>query len=236
MKKLIIHIGVHKTGTTSFQRLLRANQKHMIENNVRPIFELDRNRARRFNLFDLSHLHLRACLKTGARLRGQISELQEHEKATFEDSFAKAVNTHPEDTLIASAEVFCFMREETEKEKLSAFFAKLDRKVEILLVLRDLTSWKQSWENQLQKDPKVAPLLNSFPEEERINADWYYDTESILNFWQDLGKVHKFQYEDHDDICEPLVNFLGFTMQELRDVERLNKRKNLDAPTDIQSR
>ena len=227
MKKLIIHIGVHKTGTTSFQRLLQINQKYLIDNNVRPIFELDRNNARRFNLFDLSHLHLRASLKTGARLRGNVPERKEHEKAAFEDNFIKAINGYPEDTIIASAESFCFMRESKEKEKLANLFAQIDREVEFLLVWRHLVSWKESWKNQLHTGAKIADLSVSFPAEERIDAEWYYDTDAILNFWQELGKVHTFQYEDYDNICEPLMNFLGLSMQDLMKIGRHNKRKEL---------
>ncbi len=71
--RLVLHVGTHKTGSSSFQRSLMLNETGLAEHGGGVIRELDlharTSNPNEFNLTSLSQLFMRPELATPARLK-----------------------------------------------------------------------------------------------------------------------------------------------------------------------
>lgn len=125
-KRLIVHMGVHRTGTTAIQETLKKNRSSLLEQGVLypRLFGED------------AHIALPGRLK---KRRLSAKMLREEIKKADTDE------TH---TVILSAEDFCTLKRFTFLRELQKEFD-----VEVVLYLRRQTEWLESWYNQHIKWP-----------------------------------------------------------------------------------
>jgi hypothetical protein len=211
-RRLILHIGTQKTGTTSFQKSLYANRKRLLELGIRSLSEAVPGQLatgeRRRNLVGLAHLMLRRSLLTGPRIRGVVPALDDHQRQERLARRADRLKTVLEETIILSAEAFCFFRTAQEKARLRDFIARTGRAVTVLLVLRDQASWRASWASQLNKPDGLRAIVDAQTDANRIDADWYFDRAAILDFWSEFD-LQTLQYGDSDNIVDDLFRRAG---------------------------
>jgi hypothetical protein len=200
--RIILHIGTHKTGTSSFQQSLRANARRLKRRGTAP-FSLPLARARRFgfrkttyNCTNLAQAFLRPGCATIARIRAKALRPKPAKQAATRSRMLDLIARHREPALIVSAEAFCFLRTPDEKALLRAFLDATGREVQIVLTLRDEADWRASWNNQLRKKPEVWKRMTALPEEQRTDAAWYFDRAAIIDFWSDLGDLTIVDYDE----------------------------------------
>lgn len=226
-RRLILHVGTHKTGTSSFQKSLKQNRIHLLERGVRTFSEAalnpDSTEQRTFNLVRLGHLFLRRSLRTSPRLRGFVPDLDDEMRAERIAKSADAINNVPQRMVIMSAESFCFLRTVQEKARLQDFIVRTGREVTVLLVLRDEVSWRSSWANQLGKLNGLRAALDAQADANRIDADWYFDRAAIVDFWSDFD-LQTLQYGDSDNIVDDLFRRIGVDTTGLKTNLRANVR------------
>lgn len=227
-KRLILHIGTHKTGTTSFQRLLADNETILQAQGVFAVSEPKHRRAdgpRSFNCVGMADLFLRPEVLSGARLRQHwISQLPLEARQNELSQRQTLLAGRTEEVMVLSAEVLCFLRTASEQADVRHFLAALERRVQIVLVTRDMAEWRASWASQLAKDPKVAQGMIGLAPAQRIDGPWYFDLEAIRQFWQPLGQVIELAYDDHSDICRSIFQAAPIPSCGVIWPQRLNQR------------
>lgn len=218
-KRLILHVGTHKTGTSSFQMALRRNAGALRERGIRPIpaprFENgERVRGKRFNNSFIAHLLIRPELRTGARYRGIYPEWTGPQRQRRLMRLAERLAGMEEDTLIVSAEGLCFLRTEAERKRLSEFLGQVGRRVESFVVFRNDAAWRESWLAQLSDHEDLLDKVRAEPEDRTILGDWYFDKEAIRQFWSPFN-LAELRYEDHPNIIPALLERMGIGQEGL---------------------
>ena len=227
-KRLILHIGTHKTGTSSFQSSLVDNRPSLMAQGLTPILETKRidgvtTGTRRANIAAKAHLFIRPELRTPSRYNKVSPELSNRQRQTRRAKLAERLRKLTAPSVLLSAEAFCFLRTPEEQNSMRDFLSQTEREITTLMVLRNEADWRASWENQIQNKPAMFRYFQNQPDEVCINADWYYDISAIRAFWAPFN-LTEMSYEAHDNIVDALFHFIGISTAALNTDIRLNSR------------
>lgn len=231
--RLILHVGTHKTGTTSFQESLKVNADILRDKGVGAVGETlvgrDGEARFRYNLAGLSDLFIRPEIATGFRLRhGHDTPTPRFEAAVRRSRWAIDLRRRPERDLLLSAEGFCFLRTAAEARRLRRFLAATRRRPVILLATRNAADWRASWTAQLMKNKSVRAGLAKADPAHRIDADWYFDVDAIRSFWSGLGELREIDFDAtmavEGNIVPRLYREAGIDLDGLDVDVRLNTR------------
>lgn len=152
-RTIYLHIGKHKTGSSSIQKFLKRAQYHLGEKGYKIISDLEvfpgggLGETSRFNCFHIAHVLLRPGLRTPARLRGRVPILPDPV------AVARQVNAfldaQIESRAILSAEALSFLRSPEEQELYRIMF----RGFQIVPIgfFRQPADWLRSWYAQIEK-------------------------------------------------------------------------------------
>ncbi|HHL20353.1 MAG TPA: hypothetical protein ENJ52_02365 [Aliiroseovarius sp.] len=192
-KRLYLHIGPHKTGTSAFQASLRANRMALRRRGVH-VVSAPAQSFRQWlrpptNLKRLAHLMIRSELKTIWRMKGAAPHLTREEADAELARAARRLARVKSPRMILSGEAFFFLREAEEKARVSRFLEVVGRPVTVLCVNRDEADWRRSWEYELHRDPAIPQGLAGLAEDERPDGEWYFDRDAVRAFWRDLPGV-----------------------------------------------
>ena len=233
-RRILMHIGTHKTGTTSFQACLRRNLKPLKAQGYY-VFREKVNRAgaqtrARFNVGPFAHQFLRSELVTRPRLDNVpgVENGAEHRRRRIERVAHRLANNPSRDVII-STEVFCYARTPEEAAELARFFDLTGRRPEIFVTFREEASWRKSWGVQMRN---YTELLKSHPpidEAQDTRADWYYDRAEIETFWRALAPLHVLNFETDRDENGDLSGRLFAEMGVETSGMQLDIRKNVTA-------
>lgn len=227
-KRIILHIGTHKTGTSSFQRSLMANAETLIARGVRPMQEEvlhSAKRQHRTNVSGIAHLFIRPALRTVARINGSVEDLTPSQTAERRDRLAQRLKEITEPLVIVSSESFCFLRSAEEQAQLRRMLEQVGRWVETLVVFRDDASWRTSWQNQLQKRPEVSAQI-ALGQEDGLLEDWYFDKAAIRHFWSPFG-LREIDYGASENIVETLYQAMNVPCDGILTEFNVNRSKPL---------
>lgn len=148
MKKIIIHIGDAKTGTSSIQNHLTKNRKHLEEKGI--LY----SKVGLLATYGIANHKLSYCLKNN----------REEDQKNADSLYANLKNeidSSPCDYIIISSEGFCSLRTVTEIEKLRSYLSDYD--VKILAYLRRPDLWIESWYPQIVKnEPFVTVTFEEY--------------------------------------------------------------------------
>ena len=247
MKRLFLHIGTHKTGTSSFQLSLKKNEEDLIANGFRTVFgpvyrgkKLAPNKKGANNNF-FANLLLRPEVRSGARIRGWVPELTRDQCVRELENQANEISKFDEETLIITSEVLCFLRTPYEQELLQKFVKDVGRETHSLVVFRNEKEWRASWENQLTKDINVArEIAREKDRDASILGDWYYDKAKIREFWAPFN-LREIEYEAQRNIVQTLYSEMGVSLESektdvfinLRQQDPTPSQKNASSPEGI---
>lgn len=201
-KRLYLHIGTHKTGTTSFQASLRVNFDRLKRNGYHAFSLPGRKvkwyklRWRKYNAAMVANSFLRPGIASIARLKARDRNPTPETQAKLRAKYLKKMKAVSAPNLIVSAEGFTFLRTAEEKALLREFLESLGREVKIILVSRGEEGWRASWKNQVRKRPNIWKRTQDLPDEQRADGEWYYDWPAILDFWSDLGDLRIVSYDE----------------------------------------
>lgn len=197
--QLILHVGTHKTGTTSIQHCLYSSVKPLRDKGISVYLGgswLSHQKPGHEHAFanaaGLAHAFIRKDLLTPKRALS--SGKQEVEKEHLQQ-FRQFVENDPMPTTVLSSEAFCFLRTSAEEKALKEFLLGIFERVKIILVLRSKPQWQHSFSQQ------IARLLddgyyNDLPDSKRPNGEWYFDANSMVSFFRNIGDVQIISYED----------------------------------------
>ncbi len=179
-RRAILHIGTHKTGTTSFQAALHDNFDQLLDCGIR-VFESRLTETRGW-AHELPLLSVRPELTIPLRLMIPDSTLSTFQTEAY-DHVRRQVLT-PEPVLIASHEELSFIRRHEEVE----FLAKLlnGRQIQVVIALREKNSFLRSYRNQLTQMgyPTSSPYQDSFMYTKEDS--WIVDRTGLVGAFSDV--------------------------------------------------
>lgn len=241
MKTIYLHIGKHKTGTTSIQHYIHENEQFFLKRDCYIVKESDFNSeflAKRVNVRNLNgaaHLILRQELETPMRLQGTVKSkrlsilLEEMNNVNTVLKSIKSTN------LIISAEAFSFIRTPFEMELL--YFMLRGFKVIPIIFLRDKTLWLKSWYVQVLGLRKQLNLLDDNELAKGGIFDfstdsWLVDDKSILSMYGNDTVVHSYEdcLAESGSVIPAFLKTIGLPLNECPTWKNIWKNNSKDKP------
>ena len=142
-KTAIIHIGTHKTGTTSFQKVLHESRGQLLEHGI--LLAADENTGLSTAL---AQLVVRSELQPPFRLANPDINLTSRQRE-FRNHIRQQVSSNY-DTLVFSHEALSFVR--TGREIRVLRWLMFPRKVRIVVTLRSPREFLKSWGSSLSRN------------------------------------------------------------------------------------
>ncbi|TDK38772.1 hypothetical protein E2F50_01055 [Rhizobium deserti] len=234
MRKVVyLHVGTHKTGTTSIQYYC-ANKKFYLGDNGLKFIEVELTDPKTGNIesnpnsFLLAHYFLRDDLVTV--MRSVAIDIETFESKCFETakSVQEIIENTPHRRLLISSEAFCFARTDAERSAISGFFERLDCEVRPIIVLRSQAQWRESFKAELAKT-KYSIRNSGLPDCNRVDSDWYFDRKAVVSFWSSFGSPIVLNYEEamvsYGSIIPSLLKAVGIEVAPDSESYFLNRRQ-----------
>lgn len=208
VKRIFLHIGTHKTGTTSFQSLLVDHAAHLRAHGLVPYIER-RYGGEEANCFRMVHDILRRSAITGSRYQGHVAPPGIIPLVRTAHHIRRFLRDSGDADVVFSAEAFSFLRSPSEWARLRLVLGLTGMGIRIIpiLALRNAADWRASWTDQIAKNPALAPDMAKpdFP----LLADWWFDRAAIIRFWSRSGHLRIIDYDramtENGDILPALL-------------------------------
>jgi hypothetical protein len=229
-KRVVLHIGTHKTGTTSIQRFLRDHEELLRAAGV--VFPP--GLLRDANHMELHMLAMRAGRESPAR-RAHPDAAGPAWEASAREHVRRAVAEATADTVVLSAEGLWFLRHDDEMTRLRDLFGEHD--VEVVVLVRDATSFLASYARTLDElgiarsgDPASVAYVES--------DSWLVDVDGNLARWRAAFGADRVTVLDYDacvradgSVIPAFLERLGIARSRLPDVSGyyVNRRTPRDA-------
>ncbi len=164
MKKVFIHIGQHKTGSTAIQDFLFQNETTLFHN-------------------DISYCPgTRLCLEGKPHVRHKMLSLKPHENFELIKNLANEIDTTPLNTFIISGEGFCRAAERLYMIKglVDIKTALSEHEVKIIVYLRPQEELLQSFYNWRVKGGYESRTFNQYIKEYPEQRSVYFHFHKLL--------------------------------------------------------
>lgn len=205
-KPLLIHIGTHKTGSSSFQAYLADHSTELKQSG--------------FSVLPDKYAHTAACLSVRDELPipGADHLIDKESRIKTEknlrDCISKFYIENQTNALILSCEHFSYFRTIEEVDRLLSFFACHDE-IRVFTVVRDKGSFLNSYKAQIRKTGH-GPIKDDTSSPFYCGKDtWLVDYDGMKTPW--VARTNDFQiisYENTDDVVTELI--LAFNLPDFR--------------------
>lgn len=194
VRTLYLHVGTHKTGTTSIQQGMVRDKHRYLEQGVTPYTAPSPRGRLSGHAVALSNAIIRPSVMSLNRLndpdlRGGMQAYVQ--QARVMRRFARAAT----DRMLISSEALCFCRTAGERLRLRGLARLCKARIVPILVVRNPDDWRSSWESQLRKSKKAWRQIETAPVDTTVMGDWYYDIAAIRAFWRRIGPTIEIDYD-----------------------------------------
>jgi hypothetical protein len=208
-RRLFVHIGTHKTGTTSFQHWLREHEKELGERFDLGVYQgaFPNNRE-----VGLACARPERTLPTRGIDQWVDPEWRRHVAALVTVQLAR------DEDLVLSAEALSFLRHDDEISQLAKLFG--DRETLIIVALRNPEGFLRSWAGHLTRDGyRLSTDPSSFA---YVGADsWLVDYPTLLSAYRNAFGMAKVRVVDYDDAHQRFGSVIPALMGEIVGVEAM---------------
>lgn len=188
MRTIFLHIGKHKTGTSSIQHYLTVNSEffkkmnfHVAEQDIYPF--VCRKSGLTANCTNVAHIAIRSCLQTPLRLRN--SDIVRTYAQRIKDALFVNFKLHKiaDSDIIMSSEAFSYIRNYRERLVLMAMFKGFN--VVPIVCFRNKKDWLKSWRAQTDNLMKNRPVNTTDPAGifNFSNDSWLVDDDAIARIY-----------------------------------------------------
>lgn len=181
---LWLHVGTHKTGTTSIQRAISLREAELAAVGIAIWPEP--------NAQELANHFIRPSLWTIPRLLGISAPV---DVAVFDELAARMDEARGDrqDLLISSQE-FCMMRDALEAQVIRGTLRQVFERVVPIVAFRDVDEWRASRTDELVRIG-MWERQQALPSTLSSDGDWYYDAAAVRRFWAQIGDVVEIDYD-----------------------------------------
>lgn len=195
MRRLYLHVGTHKTGTTSLQAYLRDNKAALKSQGLTVLTEKHKAHGEIATCLGFAHGILRDGLQSVARMTGAMPKAGSMRGFLYRAEIRRQLKAMPRDgRAVLSAEALCFARMPEEADRLRKVFEKLDIEIVPVICFRNEADWRTSWENELQRfaEQMTRPFGTGTND---IRGEWYFNAAAIAAFWEQFGPVRRVDFD-----------------------------------------
>ncbi|HZJ81198.1 MAG TPA: hypothetical protein VFC95_00710 [Guyparkeria sp.] len=225
--KTIIHIGQHKTGTTSIQHFLKDHQDELARQRIHfPIMPGGQQNASHFslNIYALDQNRYSPMKEDVVREYGYqyLETFKQKVESDVRAAYEEAANRQC-DTVLWSNEGLYLLNTEAEHRRLFRLFSRHSSEVEVVCCFRDSESFRESYKNELIK--QGIPLSDD-PDSYRYveNDSWLFDYDRKKHLLSTVfNKCSYFPYDPEDNVSR-FLDVVGIQIEHRRNY-RLNVRK-----------
>lgn len=198
MRKIFLHAGKHKTGTSSIQFYIQQHADFFAAQGVMPVSDLwfapePERKRNQYNCTHLAHIIIRPEFRSPIRVRGVLPIWSRWQQVDMAMEANRILRQRPDARMVISAESFSFLR--TEEEKLCLEIMMDGFELVPIVFFREPSAWLQSWETQITGLQKHNPggdlhgtVFDTSPQ------SWLVEDHRIRAFYGDQGQY--IQYED----------------------------------------
>ena len=208
-RRLFVHIGTHKTGTTSFQHWLREHETELRQRFGLGVYQgaFPNNRE-----VGLACARPERSLPTRGIEQWVDPEWRRHVASLVATQLAR------EEDLVLSAEALSFLRHEDEVRRVAEMFG--DRETLIIVALRNPEGFLQSWAGHLTRDGyRLSNDPSSFA---YVGTDsWLVDFPALLSAYRNVFGMAKVRVIDYDDAHQRFGSVIPALMGEIVGVEAM---------------
>lgn len=181
---LWLHVGTHKTGTTSIQEAVSQRRDALEAAGVALWPES--------NAQELANHFIRPSLWTIPRMAGISAPV---DTAVFDELAVRMdeARGNASDLFISSQE-FCMMRDALEAQVLKGTLRQVFDRVVPIVAFRDVDDWRASRADELTR-MDMWERQDMLPDALSSDGDWYYDPASVRRFWAQIGEVVEIDYD-----------------------------------------
>jgi hypothetical protein len=201
--RIFVHIGTHKTGTTSFQDWLARHETELHDRFGLGVYRGAFPNCREVGL---------ACASPSRSLptRG-IPQWVDPEWRRHVSQLVATQLARPDD-LVLSSEALSFLRSPAEVETLAHLLQ--GRELSILVVLRNRADFLESWAKHLQRDRyKISRDPSSFAYVE--DDSWLADYDSLLDAYRSVFGAERVHIIDYDHAMSSHGSVIPLLMAEI---------------------
>ncbi len=225
--KTIIHIGQHKTGTTSIQHYLQDNRKSLAQHGLYvPLKIVGYSTPSHFilNVYALSEDRYSSMKEKIIRDKGfgYLRKLETELKRDIKNIYNEALQKNC-DRVIWSNEGLYLLNTEEEYKRLFNLFSEHSKEIEVVCCFRDVKSYRESYEKQLTKQ-NIS--LSDNPDSYRyLEPDsWLFDYERKKNLLSRVfDRCTYFPYYPKDNVSKFLealqIDSVGTIMYRLNETD-----------------
>lgn len=203
MKDLVFHFGIHRTGTTTLQSVLKKNKGILRSHGI--IY------PSLFNLPD--HVKIPWWIKNSKiELEDVLSSIKNQDEGFVE-------------TIVVSAEDFCMLNDFSFLD----FFSK-NYNVKVVMYIKEQSSWLESWYNQHIKWPWNKKYSSCSSDAFLENVDefhWIDYHSTISRISSVIGKenlrVKRVSSEEVQDTTRDFIESLGISIERLHPYRHINE-------------
>ncbi len=195
-RQIILHIGLHKTGTSSFQAVMREHESDFIAAGIAPYLSpTGKTHSKEISL---------AILRDGVIPTPDKDRLFEKVK----QQIAAFASQRTEQKLLFSSEHYSLIRTEAEAARIRGLFPDENLRFVVILVKRDRDAWLSSYRNQV--------VQSGIAESQNPDSAYYFGKDTWLTDFDTLCDVFARSFDelivlnyDTRDIISPLLDVLG---------------------------
>lgn len=220
-KKIYIHAGTHKTGSTYLQETLYANRALLRENGVLyPETGLG-----------IQHKHNRHAHR---QIAFSLSKEDDTAENLFEPIIQELLRTDDLHTAIISYEGFCMPKHTKSMHKILKSFDEVD--LHIIFVFRPHVDFAISLFREICQNLKYRPSFYQFYKQ-ALSADhgwpWLLNYHAILQKWHEFipkNKIHILAYSQiKNDLCHNFLKGIGIDVK-MEPLKNNQRNPTLSAP------
>jgi len=203
MKNIYIHIGTHKTGSTSLQRWMLEHESFLNANGF-ILYKGDHK----------THNHVELYLAAMRYDRDSFGK-QSMPEVKFDESYTSAVSKQVQtfiskygnENLILSTEGLSLLRHRDEIQKLATILGSDYENIKIILYLRDKKDYLSSYRLQLKKKERKAST--DYWSALYVEDDtWLIDYEQLITAYGDVFGLNNIVVIDYDKEMESRTNII----------------------------
>jgi len=199
-KRIVIHVGVHKTGSTSIQEFLRAHRTTLHE--LGTDFYLGVH-------FPSNHVELHTATMRVDRASPFKLDRDLRVDEAYRQQVKERVSTYVRNTtcqcVVFSAEGLSYLRYQDEMERLKAMFP--EGRIEIVMYIRDARSFLASYRKEMKKH--VMPEVIDKDSFAYTGEDsWLVDFDSRLSAFRGTFGAQNVRSLDYDEELRSARNII----------------------------
>lgn len=218
--KTIIHIGQHKTGTTSIQQFLQDNRKTLARTGLHVPSKIAGHPSPSHFILNVYALAADRYSSQKERIIAQngkkyISKLESMLQKDIAKIYKRAEKNKC-DQVIWSNEGLYLLNSVAEYQRLTSLFTHNSTEIEVVCCFRDVASYRESYLKQLQKQ-KITTSAD--PDSYRyLGPDsWLLDYQRKKDLLALVfDKCTYFEYDPQDNV-KKFMEVIGFTVDDARD-------------------